>query len=48
MHVQVVGQAVCRFEHRGFKRAEKRWDSASLRARDFKGKQNCGSLSKEV
>jgi hypothetical protein len=28
-HLQVVG-AVCKFEHRGFKRPKERWDSASL------------------
>jgi hypothetical protein len=36
MHVQVVGMAVCKFEHRGFERAKKSWDSASLGAKDFK------------
>jgi hypothetical protein len=35
MQMQVVGPAVYKFEHRGFKRAKERWDSASLGAKDF-------------
>jgi hypothetical protein len=33
--MQVVGEAVCKFEHQGIKRAKERWDSASLGAKDF-------------
>jgi hypothetical protein len=36
MHVQVVGVAVCKFEHGGFERDKERWDSTSLEAKDLK------------
>jgi hypothetical protein len=37
MQMQVIGVAVvCKSEHRGFKKAKERWDSASLGAKDFK------------
>jgi hypothetical protein len=36
MQVQVVGEAVCKSEHPGFKRAKERSDSASLGAKAFK------------
>jgi hypothetical protein len=37
MHMQFLGIAiVCKSEHRGFKKAKERWDSASLGSKYFK------------
>jgi hypothetical protein len=36
--MQVVGMAVCKFEHYGFEKTKERWKSASLGAKDFKSK----------